>query len=393
MSDETQTATQQIPTVEVGRAGLRVPRLGVGTVPLGNMLGEVGITVDDAEATRIIETAHRLGARLLDTAPQYGAGLAERRVGAALGAIPRDEIVISTKVGRLLRSVSTASKVFNVLRQSVSGPERGPALIGRHAVRLGRRLMGKDPAYGLGFPFDRGDERALEAYFDFTYDGVMRSVEQSLQRMALDRVDMLFIHDPDDHHDQALSGAFKALDRLRSDGSVRAIGVGMNQSAMLARFAREADFDCFLLAGRYTLLNQEGLVDLLPIAAERGMHVNIGGVFNSGLLADPRPGVAFDYHAIGAGSEPLRRALAIKAVCDRYDVPLAAAAMQFPLAHPAIATVLVGVRSAAELEENVRNFSRPIPRDLWAELRAEGHLPEEVPLPGDLPAISQRAPA
>lgn len=393
MSDETPTAIRQIPMTEVGRAGLRVPRLGVGTVPLGNMLGEVGITVDDAEAARIIETAHRLGARLLDTAPQYGAGLAERRVGTALGAIPRDEIVISTKVGRLLRSVSTARKVFNVLRQSVSGPERGPALVGRHAVRLSRRLMGKDPAYGLGFPFDRGDERALEAYFDFTYDGVMRSVEQSLQRMALDRVDMLFIHDPDDHFDQALSGAFKALDRLRNDGSVGAIGVGMNQSAMLARFAREADFDCFLLAGRYTLLNQEGLDDLLPIAAERGMRVNIGGVFNSGLLADPRPGVAFDYHAVGTDSEPLRRALAIKAVCDRYDVPLAAAAMQFPLGHPAIATVLVGVRSAAELEENVRNFSRPIPRDLWAELRAEGHLPEEVPLPGDGSTTSQRAPA
>jgi D-threo-aldose 1-dehydrogenase len=381
-------AAADIGATSVGTTGLRVPRLGVGTVPLGNMLGEVGITVDDAEATRIVHAAHRLGARLLDTAPQYGAGLAERRVGDALAGLPRDEMVISTKVGRLLRSVSTARKVARVVRQSISGPERGPALIGRHALRLGRRLTGRDPAYGLGFPFDRGDERALEAYFDFSFDGVMRSVEVSLKRMRVDRLDMLFIHDPDDHFEQALSGAYRALERLRSEGSVRAIGVGMNQSAMLARFAREADFDCFLLAGRYTLLNQSGLADLLPVAADRRMSVNIGGVFNSGLLADPRPGVAFDYHAVGAGSEPLQRALQMKAVCDRYGVPLAAAAIQFPLAHPAVATVLVGVRSAAELEENVRHFTRPIPRDLWLELRAEGHVPEGVPLPGDPGAAS-----
>ena len=372
-----------IGTTTVGTTNLRVPRLGVGTVPLGNMLGEVGITVDEAEAARIVEAAHRLGARLLDTAPQYGAGLAERRVGAAVASLPRDEVVVSTKVGRLLRSVSMAHKVVGVLRQSVTGPERGPALIGRHAVRLARRLAGKDPAYGLGFPFDRGDERGLEAYFDFSYDGVLRSVEQSLERMGLARVEMLFIHDPDDHHDEAVSGAFKALSQLRSEGSVKAIGVGMNQSAMLARFAQEADFDCFLLAGRYTLLNQAGLSDLLPVAVERKMSVNLGGVFNSGLLADPRPGVAYDYHAVGAQSEPLQRALRMKAVCDRYGVPLAAAALQFPLAHPAVATVLVGVRSAKELEENVEHFTRPIPRDLWLELRAEGHLPEEVPLPGD----------
>jgi D-threo-aldose 1-dehydrogenase len=374
-----------IASTEVGSHGLRVPRLGVGTVPLGNMLGEVGITVDDDEATKIIATAHRLGARLIDTAPQYGSGLAERRVGAALTTLPRDQMVISTKVGRLLRPVTTARKVFNVLRQAVTGPERGPALIGRHAARLGKRLVGRDPAYPLGFPFDRDDERALEAYFDFSYDGVRRSVEASLERLGIDHVDMLFIHDPDEHHDEAISGAYRALDRLRADGAVRAIGVGMNQSAMLARFAREAQFDCFLLAGRYTLLNQTGLDDLLPAAQERGMRVNIGGVFNSGLLADPRPGVAFDYHAVGGDSEPLRRALAMKAVCDRYDVPLAAAALQFPLAHPAVATVLVGVRSAAELEENVRLFTRHIPRDLWLELRAEGHMPPHVPLPGDDP--------
>jgi D-threo-aldose 1-dehydrogenase len=375
-----------IERTEVGRKGLLVPRLGVGTVPLGNMLGEVGITVDDEEAAGIVAAAHRLGARLIDTAPQYGSGLAERRVGAALAGLPRDEMVVSTKVGRLLRPVTTASKVFNVLRQSVTGPERGPALIARHAARLGKRLVGRDPAYPLGFPFDRGDERALEAYFDFSYDGVMRSVEGSLSRMGLDRVDMLFIHDPDEHHDEALAGAYRALDSLRAEGSVRSIGVGMNQSAMLTRFALEAEFDCFLLAGRYTLLDQSGLEDLLPAAAQRGMRVNIGGVFNSGLLADPRPGVAFDYHAVADNSEPLKRALAMQAVCARHGIPLAAAALQFPLAHPAVATVLVGVRSVAELEENARLFTLPIPRDMWLELRSEGHIPARVPLPG-VPAV------
>ena len=379
-------ASAMIGTTTVGTNGLQVPRLGVGTVPLGNMLGEVGIVVDDAEAVRILETAHRTGARLVDTAPQYGAGLAERRVGAGIARLPRDEIVISTKVGRLLRPVSTLRKVGGVLKQSITGPERGPALIGRHAMRFGRRLTGKDPAYGLGYPFDRGDERALEAYFDFSYDGVMRSVEDSLRRMDVERIDMLLIHDPDDHHDEAVAGAFTALDRLRSEGSVRAIGVGMNQSAMLARFAREAAFDCFLLAGRYTLLNQSGLADLLPAATERGMRVVLGGVFNSGLLADPRPGVAYDYHAIAADAEPLQRALRMKAVCDRHGVPLAAAALQFPLGHPSVATVLVGVRSAAELEENVRHFTTPIPQQLWHELRAEGHIPAGVPLPGEAPA-------
>lgn len=376
-----------IKTFSVGRTALRAPRLGLGTVAMGNMLGELGIVVDDAEAGRIVERAVELGVRLVDTAPQYGAGLAETRVGRALAGIPRDDIVLSTKVGRRLRRVSTTRKVASVLKQSVVGPERGPALIARHAGRVARRLAGKDPAYGLGFPFDRGDERALEAFFDFSYDGVLRSVESSLARLGVDRVDMLFIHDPDTHHREALEGAYRALDRLRSEGSVQAIGVGMNDSAPLARFAREADFDCFLLAGRYTLLNQSGLRDLLPVAAQRGMSVNIGGVFNSGILADPRPGAAFDYHAVGGSSEPLKRALRMQAISERHGVPLAAAAMQFPLAHPAVGTVLVGVQSVAELEENVRNFTRPIPDDLWRELRAEGLVPAGVPLPGDTGSI------
>jgi D-threo-aldose 1-dehydrogenase len=367
----------ELPSAQIGSTTLRVSRLGLGTVPLGNMMG----MIEEDEARAIVETAHRLGVRLIDTAPQYGAGLAEKRVGEAIAPIPREELVVATKVGRLLRRVSTAQKIASVLNQSVRGPERGPALIGRHAARFGRRILGRDPTYPLGFPFDRGDERALDAYFDFSYDGVMRSVEESLTRLGLDRLDMLYIHDPDNHYDQALSGAFKALDRLRGEGSVRAIGVGMNQSQMLTRFAEEADFDCFLLAGRYTLLNQSGLRDLLPTALRRGMTVNLGGVFNSGILANPKPGASFDYHAVGSNAEPLQRALKMQAVCERYDVPLAAAALQFPLAHPAVGAVLVGVRSAEEIESNVAHFTRVIPRDLWRELRQEGLVPEEVPLP------------
>lgn len=371
----------EIETARVGSTELRIPRLGLGTVPLGNMMG----LIEEDEALNIVQTAHRLGVRLIDTAPQYGAGLAERRIGVAIANLPRGDFVIATKVGRLLRQVSTRQKIVNVLKQSVRGPERGPGLIGRHAARLGRRLIGRDPTYPLGFPFDRGDERALDAYFDFSYDGVMRSFEESLGRLGVDRIDMLYIHDPDEHYDEALSGAFRALDRLRSDGLVKAIGVGMNQSKMLARFAQAADFDCFLLAGRYTLLDQSGLRDLLPLAVKRGMTVNVGGVFNSGILADPKPGSSFDYHAVGSNSEPLQRALRMKAVCERHGVPLAAAAIQFPLGHPAVGAVLAGVRSASEVEENVGHFTRRIPIDLWRELRSEGLVPDEVPLPGDLP--------
>ena len=342
--------------------------------------------IEDDEARAIVDTAYRLGVRLIDTAPQYGAGLAERRVGEAIASYPRDEVVLATKVGRLLRRVSTARKVVHVLDQSIRGPERGPALIGRHAARLGRRLIGRDPTYPLGFPFDRGDERALDAYFDFSYDGVMRSVEESLTRLGVDRVDILYIHDPDHHYQQARDGAFRALDQLRREGSVRAIGVGMNQSAMLARFAEEADFDCFLLAGRYTLLDQSGMRDLLPIAARRGMTVNVGGVFNSGILANPQPGASYNYRAVGTNAEPLQRAVRIREVCERHDVPIAAAALQFPLGHPSVGAVLAGIRSSAELVENVANFTRTIPPDLWRELRAEGLVPDDVPLPGDHPA-------
>jgi D-threo-aldose 1-dehydrogenase len=215
--------------------------------------------------------------------------------------------------------------------------------------------------------------------FDFSYDGVMRSLEESLERLGLDRVDVLHIHDPDDHYDEALAGAYRALDRLRSEGTIGAVGAGMNQSAMLARFAREADFDCFLLAGRYTLLDQSGLADLLPLCEERGISIIVGGVYNSGLLADPRPGAPFDYEP--AAAELVDRAVRLRDVCARHGVPLKAAAIQFPFGHAAVASVLTGARSPAELEENVAMFLHEIPPDMWDELRREQLLGEDVPTP------------
>jgi D-threo-aldose 1-dehydrogenase len=275
----------------------------------------------------VVETAWDAGVRFFDTAPLYGYGLAEQRLGAVLRTKPRDDFVISTKVGRLLRA-------------------------------------GAPPEPGQAF---RGTPR-LNPVFDFSYDATMLSVEESLLRIGLDRVDILLIHDPDEHFDEALQGAYRALDRLRSEGTVRAIGAGMNQAAMLARFARETDFDCFLLAGRYTLLDRTGAAELLPLCLERGIGVITGGVFNSGILAESGPLLHYNY--VQAPPDVMARASNIKAMCARHGVDVKAAALQFPLRHPAVASVLTGCRSASEVEENVRLSAAPVPDELWRELDA-----------------------
>lgn len=311
--------------VPLGRTALHVSRLSLGGAPIGALAG------DDAEETThaIVGRAYALGIRAFDTAPLYGSGASERRLGGALRQLPRDEIVVATKVGRLIR------------------------------------------------PDAAGQPRPV---FDFSYDGVMRSVEESLQRLGLDRVDVLHIHDADQHYQEALSGAYRALDRLRTEGVIGAVGAGMNQQEMPARFAREGKFDTFLLAGRYTLLDQVGLKDLLPLCVAQGIGLYVGGVYNSGILANPAPGATFNYRP--APAEWLEKAQRLKAICDRHQTPLMAAAIQFPLAHPAIATVLTGVRSVAELEENERMFRHPVPAALWADLRQDGLLPEDAPTPG-----------
>lgn len=298
--------------VRLGRTDLEVTRLGLGTAPLGGLYRDVS----DEEAAALLEAAWTAGLRFYDTAPLYGHGLAERRLGAAVRSRPRDELVLATKVGRLLR-----------------GDPPGPV-------------------------------------FDFSADGALRSLEESLERLGVDRVDVLHVHDPDDHHDEALAGAYRALDGLRREGRIGAVGAGMNQWQMLARFGREAAFDCFLLAGRFTLLDQSGLDELLPLCVERGIGVIAGGTFNSGILADPRPGAPYDYRP--APPELVERARRLGAVCERHGVPLAAAAIQFPLRHPAVAAVVVGARSAAELEEDLRLFRWEVPAALWADLGGQG---------------------
>ncbi|HEV2414067.1 MAG TPA: aldo/keto reductase [Candidatus Dormibacteraeota bacterium] len=283
--------------------------------------------MEDDEAYEAVEAAWQAGIRFFDTAPLYGHGLAEQRLGAVLRTKPREDFVISTKVGRLLRA----------------GAPSEP----------GQAFKGVPP---------------VNPVFDFSYDGTMRSVEESLERLGLDRVDILLIHDPDNHFDQALRGAYPALDRLRSEGTVKAIGAGMNQSEMLARFAREADCDCFLLAGRYTLLDRGGATELLPLCLERGISVIAGGVFNSGILADPGPQARFNYAP--ATTEILEAARSIKETCRRHDVDVKAAALQFPLRNSAVRSVLTGCRSAAEVQENVRLFNAAIPDELWDDLGA-----------------------
>jgi D-threo-aldose 1-dehydrogenase len=287
---------------------IELGELGLGTAPLAGLYEPV----DDETAVRVVERAWELGLRYFDTAPYYGSGLAERRLGTVLARKPRDAFVVSTKVGRLLRA---------------------------------------DAASWNG------------AYFDFSHDAALRSLEQSLERLGLDRVDIALVHDPDDHYDEALAGAFRALARLRDEGAVRAIGVGMNQVDVLCRFAREADPDCFLVAGRYTVLDRSAADDLLPLCEDRGIAVIVGGVFNSGILAG---GSTFNYEA--ADNDVVARVERLRDTCARWDVPLAAAAVQFPRRRPAVASVLVGCRSPEELDEDVRLSELALPAELWQEL-------------------------
>jgi D-threo-aldose 1-dehydrogenase len=317
-----------LPLRELGRSGVAVTELSFGGAAIGNLF--TAVTDDDARAA--IDAAWDGGIRFFDTAPHYGLGLSERRLGAALRDRPRGEYVISTKVGRLLEQA----------------PSTGPG------AAAGRDTEGFDVSPGL------------VRRFDFSADGIRRSLAASLDRLGLDRVDIALIHDPDAHGEQALREAYPALDRLRADGVVRAIGVGMNQTEMLTRFVRETDIDVVLVAGRYTLLDQSAASTLLPAAVERGVSVIAGGVFNSGVLAAPTPDATYDYQA--APGSLISRALSLQEICAESGVPLRAAAARFPLAHPAVASVLIGARSAAEITDAITLRGLDIPAELWESL-------------------------
>ncbi|SDL48483.1 aldo/keto reductase [Nonomuraea jiangxiensis] len=302
-----------------------LPRHGFGGAPIGNLYE--GVTDEQASAT--VQAAWERGVRLYDTAPHYGLGLSERRLGAALAG--RSGYLLSTKVGRLLV-----------------------------------------PAADGGADAEGFDVRAgLERRWDFSRDGVRRSLRESLERLGLPAVDLALIHDPDDHADQAIEEAYPALAELRAEGVIRAVGIGMNQWQVPLRFVQETDIDVVMLAGRYTLLDQSGL-PLLEACVERGVRVLAAGVFNSGILATPTPSGTYDYAP--APATLLEKATRIAKVCERHGVTLPQAAMAFPLRHPAIATIVLGARTPQEVTTNADLWSRPVPEELWAELESEGLL-------------------
>ncbi|RKN45304.1 aldo/keto reductase [Micromonospora endolithica] len=320
------------------RPAVRLTELGLGASQGGNLYR----ATTDEDFAAAVDTAWEAGIRYYDTAPHYGLGLSERRLGAALRHRPRDEYVVSTKVGRLL----------------VPSPEDAHL---------------RDPD---GFDVPASHRRV----WDFSRGGVRRSLEASLDRTGLDRIDVVYLHDPDDHWEQAASEAVPALVELRDQGVVGAIGAGMNQSAMLARFVREADIDVVMCAGRYTLLDQDAAADLLPAAESRGVAVVIAGVYNSGLLSRDRPPADARYDYQRAPGELIERARRIAAVCETYGVTLPQAALAFVRRHPAVVSTVVGVRDGSQAAEAVRRSAAVVPDDLWDALAAAGLL--AAPPPG-----------
>ncbi|MCZ8043164.1 MAG: aldo/keto reductase [Beijerinckiaceae bacterium] len=329
----------------LGRSRLPVSTLGFGGAPLGDLYAHL----DEAKAVATVEAAITGGVTLFDTSPLYGHGLSEHRIGAALRRVPREGLVLSTKVGR------------------VAEPFAG---------------RGDGSGYRGGLPHGMR--------FDYSYDGAMRSLEQSALRLGVGHIDIVLIHDVDvwthgaamieQRFSEAMDGAYRALEALRASGAVRAIGVGVNEAQMCERFARAGDFDTMLLAGRYSLLEQPALASFMPLALEKGIGLMLGGVFNSGILATgPVPGARYNYNP--APPEILARVAAIEALCTRHGVPLRRAALQFPLGHEAVASLVMGAVSPAEVADQIAELSQPVPAALWAELKADGLLAADVPVP------------
>ena len=329
--------------VAIGNQGVEVTRLGLGGAPLSGMVlgnGLYGGTASD-EAGRIIRRALELGINYFDTAPLYGVGRSEVRYGAALRDVDRDSYFISTKVGRVLEPV-----------------EGG---------------MSADES-----PDNFADHYAVDSW---TRDNVLRSIEESLGRLQTDHVEIVLVHDPDTQpygEKQAMEEAFPTLIELREQGVIKAIGCGMNEWQMPSRFIRAFDIDAVLLAGRYTLLDHDAYPEFLPLCVERDVKIIVGGPYNSGILARDLDGdVTFDYEI--APQHLVDQARRLDAVCRRHDVDLKAAALQFVLAHPAVGTVVPGAQSVPEVEENFALVGQEIPCDVWAEMKAEGLIPEDAP--------------
>ena len=329
----------------LGRTGLRLSALGFGGTGLGNMYS----AMSERDAIQTLDAAYTSGLRYYDTAPLYGHGLSELRTGSGLRRFADPGAVVSTKVGWRLKPT-------------------------------------------FGGPSDAGlfrDISAFSRFNDYSYDGAMRSFEESLNRLGAQRVDILLIHDVDRRNQgdrlpevfrAAMTGAYKALLSLREQGVIKAIGCGLNEWEACQQFAEAGDFDCFLLAGRYTLLEQESIESFLPLCQRRGIGIILGGPYNSGILASGAvKGAWFDYAP--ANDAVLSRVEAIQEVCARHDVPLKAAALQFPLHHPCVASVIPGTRSPGELAENLSMLRVPIPAELWHDLKSRTLIQREAPTP------------
>jgi D-threo-aldose 1-dehydrogenase len=310
-------------TARVGKTDLRVTRLGLGCSNLAH-----SETIE--EAVKTFQTAMDQGIKYIDTAPLYGQGRSEARLGKALQSFDREKIVISTKVGRLLQPTDDYEK----------------------------RLK-------------------YSPVHDYSRGAIVASWESSLERLDVDYVDILFIHDADNHYDQAIGEGYPALAELRDDGKIKAIGAGMNQWEMELQLAQEGDFDCFLLAGRYTLLEQEAITEFLPYCEENHISVMIGGPYNSGVLA--KPDGRYNYKAVPP--EVSAKVTRLHEVCTEHDVPMRAAALQFVMAHPAVASVIPGTSSPRHQEDNLRMMSHPIPGEFWEALREKDLLHPDAPVP------------
>jgi D-threo-aldose 1-dehydrogenase len=323
--------------------------LGFGTAPLGNLFR--ALTEQEAQAT--LQAAWDAGHRYIDTAPLYGLGLSETRINHFLRGKPRDSYVLSTKVGRLLEACPPAERT------------------------------------GIGKFFDTPSRREV---YDYSHDGIMRSIEDSLERLGIDSIDILFVHDIDvaNHKTAAIrdekvaelmKSGYGALVKLRDQGVIKAFGAGVNEWEVCEILAKQGDFDLFLLAGRYTLLEQESLNSFLPLCVERGIGIVIGGAYNSGILASgPKPGAFYNYDP--APQHILDRVAGIEKICNRHGIKLVEAALRFPLVHPAVVTVIPGASRPEEVTLNMRTLAATIPAALWADLKAEGFVRAEAPVPG-----------
>ncbi len=329
---------------KIGRTSLAVSQLGFGAAPFGNLLADV----PDAATRAAVDAAFEAGINYFDTAPFYGHGLSEHRLGEALRGRPRDSFVLSTKVGRLLKPRKA--------QERSTGP------------------------FATTLPFD------IE--YDYSHDGAMRSIEDSLQRLGMARIDIVLIHDVtprwrgdrlEESYRQSMEGAYKALDRLRSAGTIGAIGVGINEVDILARYARDGDFDCFMLAGRYTLLDTSALPALLPICERKEISVLLAAPYNSGILATGAvPGAKFWY--ADAPAEVLERVRRMEDLCAHHGISLQAAATQFPLSHPALASVAAGYRSPGEVQIAAASCRARIPDAFWSEMKVSGLVDRNAPV-------------